>query len=469
MDRLQADLIQLLSAEAVLSDAGDLEKYERGWRYGHGTARLVVRPSSTEQVAQTMALCHAACVRVLPQGANTGLVGASVPDSGGDMVVLSLERLNRRIEIDPLDRSVRVDGGVLLSQLNRALAEEGFCFPVDLGADPQIGGMVATNTGGTRLLRYGDVRHNLLGLEVVLADGRVIQALKSLRKDNTGLDLKQLFTGTTGVFGVVTGAVLNIVPVPRQRTVALVGCSSGEAALDLLRTLEGTALEVLSAFEAISAEALRAVFTHQPRLRNPFGNGPIPAYTILVELASTLDEKRLDLAALLEETLAAHLEGASDEQISEVFLVRSEEAWEIRHHVSESLRSEGRVLGLDISVPRSRLPGFTKAVAEELAQAHPFVRVCDFGHWGDGGTHLNLVWRPEECPVPSEDLAKLLQQKIYALAVQEYGGSFSAEHGVGPHNQSFYDTYTPPPIKDLCAVLKGHFDPQGSLGTVRLG
>lgn len=468
MKDLRSELMDLLGEGAVLSDASDLEKYETGWRYGMGKARLVVRPANTAEVSGVLMRCHARGLRVVPQGANTGLVGASVPDATGEMVVLSLERMNHRIDLDPLDRTVRVEGGVLLSQLNAALAAHGLVFPVDLGADPQIGGMVATNTGGTRLLKYGDVRHNLLGVEVVLADGTVIDAMKGLRKDNTGLDVKQLFTGTTGTFGVVTAAVLNVVPVARQRAVALVGCSNGEAALALLQALESGSLELLSAFEVISGEALRSVFMHQPRLRNPYGKGEIPAYTALVEFSSTLAESRLNLADLLQETLAEHLESPAGDGLTDVFLCGANEAWEIRHHVSESLRGDGRVLGLDLSVPRSRMAAFTEAVRAWIAGAHPFMRVCDFGHWGDGGTHLNLVWRPEDSPLPSPDLIPAVQRHIYDLAVQEYHGSYSAEHGVGPHNQAFYDAYTPEAVKGICAALKHCLDPGGRLGTTRL-
>ncbi len=469
MTGLNSALTALLGAGAVLTEGPDLEKYEQGWRYGAGKARLVVRPSTTEEVSRVLALCFASGVRVMAQGANTGLVGASVPDASGEIVVLSLERLNHAIELDLLNRTARVEGGVLLSQLNAALDAHGLVFPVDLGADPQIGAMVATNTGGTRLLRYGDVRHNLLGVEVVLADGTVLDALKSLRKDNTGLDLKQLFTGTTGLFGVITRAALNVVPIARQRVTALVGCGSGDAVLALLQPLEQRGLEVLTAFEVISAEALRSVFTHQPRLRNPYGNGGLPAYTVLVELSSTLETAHLDLGEFLEETLARHLEDGAGEGVSDVFMSRPEEAWELRHHVSESLRREGRVLGLDISVPRSKLPAFTETVRAWVNAEHPYLRICDFGHWGDGGTHLNLVWRPEEAPIPPEELILAVQRRVYDLAVLEFGGSYSAEHGVGPHNQRFYDAYTPAPVKAVCATLKAHFDPRGRLGTARLG
>ena len=465
---LRQDLTNLLGEGALLTEASDLEKYETGWRYGTGKARLVVRPATTAEVAHVLGLCHERGLRLIPQGANTGLVGASVPDGSGDMVVLSLERMNRRLEVNPLDRTATVQGGVLLSELNAALAEHGLIFPVDLGADPQIGAMIATNTGGTRLLRYGDVRHNLLGLEVVLADGTVLEAMKALRKDNTGLDLKQLFTGTTGVLGIVTGAILNVVPLPRQHAVALVGCANGEAALALLQALETRGLEMLSAFEVISAEALQAVFTHQPRLRNPYGKGELPAYTALVELASTLEAAHLDLPHLLEDILAQHLESAAGEGITDVFMSKPSEAWEIRHHVSESLRGEGRVLGLDLSVPRAQMAAFTAAVSGWLKATYPFMRLCDFGHWGDGGTHLNLVWSPAACPIPAETLIPAVQRHVYDLVVREYNGSFSAEHGIGPHNQVFYDDYTPEATRGICAMLKQHLDPKNLLGTTRL-
>jgi FAD/FMN-containing dehydrogenase len=464
---LRNALLGLLGEAGVLEDAADLEKYELGWRYGKGRALLVARPVSTLEVSAVLALCRAQGVRVVAQGANTGLVGASVPDAGGAMLVLSLERLNRRLEVAPGDRAVTVDAGVLLSTLNQALAVHGLHFPVDLGADPQIGGMIATNTGGTRLLRYGDVRHNLLGLEVVLGDGTVVDTLNTLRKNNTGLDFKQLFTGTTGLFGVITGAVLQAAPLPRQRAVALVGLTGGDAALALLRALESHLSDVLSAFEVMSAEALAPVFTHQARLRNPYGAGALPTYTVLVELATTLPGAALDLAGVLETVLGEHLEDPAC-GITEVFLGQDEAFWGLRHSISESLRGEGKVLAFDVSVPRSLLPAFTEAVRHWLRNAHPAFRVCDFGHWGDGGTHLNLVWREDDSPLPTEELVPLVQRKIYDLAVREFQGSYSAEHGVGPHNQGSFDLYTPAAVKAAGAALRAHLDPGGLLGVTRL-
>ncbi len=458
----------LLGEDAVLTEATDRLKYEEGWRYGKGKALLVVRPGTTAQVAATLAACHEAKVRLVPQGANTGLVGASTPDASGAMVVLSLERLNRRLDLDALNRTVRVDGGVLLSALNEALSAEGLMFPIDLGADPTVGGMIATNTGGTRLLKYGDVRHNLLGLEVVLADGTVVEALQGLRKNNTGLDFKQLFVGTGGAFGVITGAVLQVVPVPGQRATALVGCSSGEAALGLLRALERELSDVLTAFEVISADALGPVFAHHEALRNPYGAAALPAYTVLAELASSLPIAALDLNDLLEARLGAFLESEAGEGITDVFMGRAEDLWAIRHHVSEGLRQEGKVLAFDLSVPRSRMAEFTAAARSLLAAEYPFVRCCDFGHWGDGGTHLNLVWNEATAPRPTAELVPELQTRIYDLAVRGFEGSFSAEHGVGPHNLRFYEAYTPQAVRTTSGALKAQLDPENRLGTTRL-
>jgi FAD/FMN-containing dehydrogenase len=465
---LATELRRLLGDDAVLTAPEDLVRYEEGWRYGKGRALLAVRPATAAQVAAALAACRTAKVRVVPQGANTGLVGASTPDGSGQMVVLSLERLNRRLEIDPINRTANVDGGVLLSTLNEALSAHGLMFPIDLGADPSIGGMIATNTGGTRLLKYGDVRHNLLGIEVALPDGMVLHAMNQLRKNNTGLDLKQLFVGTSGAFGVITGAVVQAVPIPGQRATAMVGCASGAAALALLLALERDLADVFTAFEVISADALAPVFVHHEGLRNPYGAARPPAYTALVELASTLPAGALDLPGLLEERLGAFLETGAGEGITDVFVGRMEDLWAIRHHVSESLRQEGRVLAFDISVPRSRMAAFTEAARALLAAEYPFVRCCDFGHWGDGGTHLNLVWTEADAPRTAEGLVPELQSRIYDLAVKDFEGSYSAEHGVGPHNQRFYEAYTPSPVRALSGAIKAHLDPLRILGTTQL-
>jgi FAD/FMN-containing dehydrogenase len=462
------ELSALVGADAVLTEPHELARYEQGWRYGRGTALAVVRPSSTADVARVLAFTNERGIRVLAQGANTGLVGASTPDASGEMVVLSLERLSRELEIDVIDRTVTAGGGALLSQLDAALAEKGLLFPIDLGADPTVGGMVATNAAGTRVLRYGDVRQNLLGVEVVLADGTVLDLMTALRKNNTGLDAKQIFVGTSGVFGVVTRAVIRVVPRPAQRATALVGVADGAAVLLLLGHLERGLGDVLTAFEVISAEALAPVFRYQPRLRNPFG-ASLPPYAVLVELSTTLPAESLGLDDLLESSLGSFIEGETGERVTDIFPGKPADLWDVRHHVSESHRHEGEVLGFDISVPRTAMADFVEAAREKVTAGYPFIRVCDFGHWGDGGVHLNLVWKKEDAPRPTPELKAELQPLLYDLAVQGFRGSFSAEHGVGPHNQAFYDRYTPALVKEICRTLKGRLDPHGRLGTTRLG
>lgn len=462
-----------LGRGGLLTEDGDLTRYERGWRYGEGKAWAAVRPRSTDEVSLVMRLAKDAGVSVQVVGGNTGLVAAATPTATGDQLVLSLERLNQSIQVDPIDRTVLADAGATLSQLNEALKPYGLWFPVDLGADPQLGGMVATNTGGTRCVRYGDVRRHLLGIEVVLADGSVVSDLKALRKDNTGLDLKQLFCGTSGCLGVITQVRFSVEPLPKQRTAALVALSSGEAVLELLAHLELNAGEALSAFEVLSAEALDMTLRYGSGLCEPFG-GDRPTYTALVEFSSTLKTQVLNLSDLLEETLADHVEAVSDGEVLDAIVGRPEDFWHLRHQVSECLAHAGRVLALDLSVPRSELARFTRSVREMVAAYNStagaeLVQVGDFGHWGDGGTHLNLFWNPSNIPGDSDALAAELQAGAYELCVRDFAGSFSAEHGVGPHNQAHYARFTPAEHRAVARTLKLHFDPEGCLGTVRLG
>lgn len=445
---LELALAEALGEDALVASGHDTARYEEGWRYGAGKARLVVRPRTHDEVCRVVTLCREHGVPVQPAGANTGLVGASTPDGSGAMVVLSLERLSRIVDIDDANGSVEVEGGVLLSSLNEALADRGRTFPIDLGADPQIGGMVVTNTGGSRLVRYGDVRANLLGLRVVLPDGSTWSGLRGLRKNNTGLDAKQLFVGTSGAFGIVTGAVLRTWPLPKQRAGALVEAMSGDVVVKLFEALEPRLGEFLTAYEAMSEEAVRAVLKHGSLDRKPFADGP-PAYAVLVELSSSIPAETLDLEELLGEALVEFMEG-DDAGVRDVVVGDVADFWHVRHQISESLREEGQVLGLDVSVPRSRMAAFTEAVRSAVAETAPDVRVADFGHWGDGGSHLNLVWDPAGAPAERKTE---LQKLAYEICVRDFGGSYSAEHCVGPHNIDAYHTYTSPWVREICARI----------------
>ncbi|HKK70281.1 MAG TPA: FAD-binding oxidoreductase [Candidatus Krumholzibacteria bacterium] len=457
---------------AVLTVPEDRAPYEKGWRYGEGRARAVVLPSSTEGVAAVMRRCAEHGVRLQPMGANTGLVAASNPDASGEQLVMGLQRLDRIVGIDPVDRVAVVEAGVGLGTLNEALREYGLWYPIDLGADPQVGGMVATNTGGTRLVRYGDVRSNLLGVEVVLADGTVMRRLQPLRKNNTGLDPAQLFVGTSGSFGVITRAALDLAPLPVQTTTLLFAIDEGAVALDLLSRLERTLGDFLAAFEVISREAIEVTVRRGSRVRDPFPDRD-PSMVALVEFATSCTPERLDLPTLVLGTVsgvAATVAGVDDDAI---LLEQDDAFWHLRHSVTEAIRLEGEVLAFDLSVPRSRLAEFSEAIRRRVAERWPSLRVCDYGHWGDGGTHVNLLIDPNDPATrdlrPGSESWLSLQDSIYALCVEDFGGSYSAEHGVGPHNQRVYDRYADPATVAVSDVLKRHFDPDDRLGTVRWG
>ncbi|MEM8711561.1 MAG: FAD-binding oxidoreductase [Planctomycetota bacterium] len=449
--QLRAELCAAVGDDGVFTEPNDLAAYEKGWRYGEGRARLVVKPRSTEAVAAAVRVCREHGAPIQPMGANTGLVAASNPDASGEMVVLSLERLCRSIDFHPEDGTVEVDGGVLLSQLNEFLRPHGRFFPIDLGADPQIGGMIVTNTGGSRLVRYGDVRSNLLGIEVVLPGGEVLRQLNRLEKNNTGLDAKQIFVGTSGAFGIVTRATLRTRPLPAQTVGALVCATSGDAVVRLLQRIEPVVADFLSAFEAVSRGAMEAVLAHGSYERSPFSSDP-PAYAVLVELQSGLGVEMLDLDDVLGIALAEAME-AAPEDIDDVVMGDVEEFWHLRHQVSESLREEGTVLGLDVSTPRGEMARFTEAVRARIREIAPTTRVCDFGHWGDGGSHLNIVLDRD---TPADELGRCkgeIQDLVYGICVNDFGGSYSAEHGVGPHNIRAYERYTDPLVRAWCRAL----------------
>ncbi len=465
IEDLRARLSDRLGPEAVSTARADLAGYEQGARYGQGRAALLVRPADTAGVSLALRECGAAGLHLVPQGANTGLVAASTPDASGTQVVISLERLRSPLDIDPLDRTALVGAGVRLSALNDALAPHGLCFPIDLGADPSIGGMIAANTGGARLIRHGDVRRNLLGIEVVLAEGTVLDLLNRNRKNNTGVDLKHLFVGTGGAFGVITRAVVEVHPLPRQSATALLVPQTPEAVPGLIGDLERSLGDFLSACEGMSRNAMACALRHRPRVRNPFQGGVLPDYAVLVELSASCGTDVVDLQALLEDFLGPRLEDA----LSDAIFGRAEDLWALRHAISDSLKEDGRVIAFDIAMPRSALPAFRAAATADLARDWPCLRVCDFGHGGDGGDHFNLVW-PNDAPAPFDPACiEPVRTLIYDRVVRDHGGSFSAEHGVGPYNQAYYDRYASPQRLALSGAIKELLDPEDRLGVVRFG
>ncbi len=460
------DLTGLLGENGLLHALPDTEKYDRGYRYGRGRALAVARPDTLAGLRSVVRYCYANDLRIIPQVANTGLVGASTPDESGAELLVSLDRLRGIEAVDAHNRTACARAGTRLSELNGAVAPHGLSFPIDLGSDPSLGGMVATNTGGSRLLRYGDVQRNLFGLEVVLADAdaTVLTDLKGLRKDNSGVDLKQLFVGTGGGFGIISRVQVELHRMPRQAAAALVIPSSHAAVPELLTLLETEAGDFLGAFEGMSANAMAAAFAHNKRLRNPFSSGEMPPYAVLVELLSSASSDRLDLAELLTALLGRALE-ARQPLVKDACFGRSEDFWAIRHSISDGLQAAGAIIGFDISVPRSRLPECRADLLACLTEQYPQLRICDFGHCGDGGDHFNLVWPASAGPCDAS-VTDAARELIYDRVVRRYGGSFSAEHGVGPHNSHYYRRYTSPVERTLAGGLKRLCDPKGLLGRV---
>ncbi|MCA1492931.1 FAD-binding oxidoreductase [Ensifer sp. NBAIM29] len=461
----------LLGDKGVVTRQKDMEAYETGARYDRGRASAVLRPATTAETSAAVGYCVRNGLALIPQSGNTGLVSGSTPDETGSEVILSLDRLTRQFEIDTDNRSVRLDAGFHLSDLNRRLEDHDLFFPIDLGADPRIGGMIATNTGGSRFLKYGDVRRNTLGLKIVLADeaGTVLDLGCSLRKNNTGVDWKQIFIGTSGAFGIVTECVLNLERLPKQTATAFLVPSGGAQVLPLLRAMEERLGAYLSAFEGMSKNAIAAAFAHVPSLKNPFQGGNIPDYVILAEISRTWAprEGEQSLDAVLESVLAEIWE-MEDAPLADAFIGPPHETWALRHALSEGVKHLGKLIAFDLSFRRGDIMVFCDHMKAEMPAQFPGVIICDFGHIGDGGVHFNLVVEKNSPLLAEPGFEQRLREWIFAVAVEQYGGSFSAEHAIGRRNQAWYDFYTPEKLKQMAAGLKPITSP-GKLGSVRFG
>jgi FAD/FMN-containing dehydrogenase len=398
------------------------------WGTARGRSQLLLRPADTQQVAALLALCHEAGVPVVPQGGNTGLVGGGVPDDSGDMVVLSLGRLNRIRAIDPLNDTITVEAGCVLETVQNAAADANRLFPLALGAQgsAQIGGNLSSNAGGIEVLRHGMARALVLGLEVVLADGRIWDGLRALRKDNTGYDLKQLFIGAEGTLGVITAAVLRLVPRPRERQTAWLGLASPAAAVELLALFRERLGDTVSAFELMAGPAVELVLRYLPGARLPLPE-PAPWY-VLAEVAWSFED---GLAARLEQALEAALQqGLIQGGVIAASEAQRKAIWALRENPTDAMAHEGAVLRHDVAVPVSRVPELIARGAEQLGRAIPGVRIMPFGHLGDGNVHYNLL---QPAAMAADDFIALkdeVQRQVFDL-VAALGGTISAEHGIG--------------------------------------
>lgn len=455
----------ILDQAGLLQEPSDCVPYQQGARYGLGQAQAVLRPRTVEQAQAALALLKAHNVSFVVQGANTGLVAAGTPDASGQQVVLSLDRLKEPILIDPVERTATVTAGVRLSELNDAAALHGLCFPIDLGADPSIGGMIATNTGGARLIKYGDVRANLCAVDAWISgeDATLLSLGSPLRKNNTGVELKHLLCGTGGAFGVILRATVRLHALPVQRATALVVPSSTASAIPLLAALERELPEFVASVEGMSDAAMQVVFQYLPSVRNPFAGGVVPPYALLVELITALPQEKLKLDILLQDWLGEMLNGGL---VVDAIFGDQEMLWRIRHGISEALRHAGKVIAFDICLPRCQWSAFRDWGAAWLEENYPSIQICDFGHFSDGGLHYNLVVPKEGNGALSDEAIVQLRTTVLDMVVQKFAGSFSAEHGIGPYNRAYYEKYTPKAVRKVAGAIERVLMPEILCGNV---
>jgi len=449
---------EIVGAGNVLTDPEDTKPYFTDWRrqYSAG-AECVVRPANTAEVAAVVALCAREAIAVVPQGGNTGLVGGAVPSGARREVLLSLSRLNRIRAVDALNDTATVEAGCVLAAVQQAAAAAGRLFALSLAAEGscQIGGNLSTNAGGINVLRYGTAREQVLGVEVVLPDGRVWDGLRGLRKDNTGYDLKQLFLGAEGTLGVITAAVLRLFPQPTATASAWIALDTPGAAVELLGLLRERLGDRISAFELMSRACLEAVMAHAAGTQDPLQAAH--AWYVLAELADS-GEPRL-LRERAENALADCAERGT---LRDAALAQSGEQsralWRIRETIPEAQFTNVKH---DISVPVSRISDFVELASQAVARAFPEARVFCFGHLGDGNLHYNVG--PESLMARREEVRRIVYATVAALR-----GSISAEHGLGQLKREEILRHKDPLEIELMRSLKRTLDPRGLMNPGKL-
>ncbi len=464
MTPLQQSLAGIVGKDQVLTDPADTASFFSDWRGRYqGDGLCVVRPGSSTEVASVVACCAAAGVAVVAQGGNTGLVGGATPlgpaafPSGE--VVVSLARLNKIRTLDLDNNTITVEAGCILQQVQEAAAAAGRLFPLSIAAEGSatIGGNLSTNAGGVQVLRYGNMRELTLGLEVVLADGRIWNGLRGLRKDNTGYDLKHLFIGAEGTLGLITCAVLKLFPAPAARATAWVALRDPAAAVVLLSRLREKCGERISAFEIIGRTALELVVRHIPGSRDPLTE--VHDWQVLAELSDTL--AGFDLDGALERLLAEEIDAG---RVVDAAIAQSQAQaaalWQLRENISEAQKKEGVSIKHDISVPVSSIAEFIGRADEALVRRFPGVRIVCFGHIGDGNLHYNL-----SKPAALANADFIAQTEAVNLIVHDLAndlsGSISAEHGLGQLKREEILRYKSAVEMDLLRGVKQLLDPAG--------
>ena len=455
-------LRQTVGAAHVLTE-GDLTAWEQDWRRrARGKALAVVRPGSTQEVAAVVRACAAAGAAIVPQGGNTGLSVGSIPDASGTQVLLSLARMNAVRAVDADNLTLTVEAGAILQNVQDTAEKSGLLFPLSLAAEGSctIGGNLATNAGGTQVLRYGNARELCLGLEVVTPQGEIWDGLKGLRKDNTGYDLRDLFIGSEGTLGIITAATMKLFPQPAASLTAWAAVPSMEHAVQLLALAHKHLGAGLTGFEVMGRFALSLVARHMPQLRVPFIDQADVPYAVLLENSDSEseDHARARFEALLETAFDA---GCVSDAVVAENLAQAHQLWHIRESIPLAQAEEGLNIKHDISVPISRIPAFVDYADALLQREIAGVRLVNFGHLGDGNLHYNVQAPAEGDPKAFlRDEEARVNDLVYE-AVAKFGGSFSAEHGVGALKVDKLQQYQSPVALTMMRAIKGALDPQG--------
>ena len=461
----QAALLQraaaVTGASRVLTDPRETEGYQKDWRDRYrGSAVAVLLPGDADEVAGLVRVCRDMHVAIVPQGGNTGLTGGAIARDDRPSVIINLSRLNRIREIDPRNNSMVVEAGCILENVRAAAEEHARLFPMLLGSvgSCEIGGLVSTNAGGTGVLRYGNMRELIMGLEVVLADGSKWDGLRALRKDNTGYDLKQLFIGGEGTLGIVTAAVLKLFPQPTASATAMVALDSVLQAVDLLRFLQERVGQRIEAFEIMSRRQLEIVLEHGHGLQSPMAlDRP---FHVLVEIADSA--AGWDPIATLEEALQAAMErGLLEDAVVATDLAKARRIWELRHNISECNKRAGFTVSNDTSVPVSKLPEFIERVSRRIPEAVTSAEVCHAGHIGDGNIHVIAILSREtyRTPAACEGAAAAVNLIVHEESVA-LGGSISAEHGIGSMHVGRLERFKPELDLWMMRSIKAALDPR---------
>ena len=456
LDRIRA----IVGPRGVIDDPADLPAYLIDERQLYaGAAALVVRPANTDEVAQVVSVCRAGGLGIVPQGGNTGYCGGATPDDGDRQIVLCLSRMNRIRAVDDVGFTLTVDAGVVLARAQQAAAERGLLFPLSMGSEGscQIGGNLATNAGGLAVLRYGNARDLVLGLEVVLPDGRVVHGLSGLRKDNTGYDLKSLFVGAEGTLGIITAAVLKLYPAPNSRQTALLAVADGAAACRLLGRARRASGDAVTSFEYITRPSLELVLANIEGTSNPL-DAHYDHY-VLIELSGSQTED-----ALREVTETILMSGIEDGDVLDGVIAESgqqrDKLWRLRESIPEAEKHQGGSVKHDVSVTIDRIPAYLDAAPARI-DAICACRFSVYGHIGDGNLHYNLL-APEGVDAAEFKHAHgaALSACVHDLAV-EMGGSFSAEHGIGKLKTAALAHYKDPSALAAMRAIKQALDPDG--------